>query len=191
MQGINQTLTLRWSQGAQFRGEDLLDLGPASRVPALPVTLQLVGERLLYACGPPGRSHLLEHPRPLRDERIYPGGEGLVGIDPAHQGPLDLAVPPDRLDKEGFPVSELLPNRAQGNPGPGSDPWNCRTQVTLDVQRAHRVQDRPACPVRTGRTAVGWFHIGDLIQLRVGGVQAWFGQAAARRAFDVHQVILR
>src|SRR6476646_2734001 len=65
MEGINQTLTLLWWKGAQFRSEDLLDLGTAARIPALPVALQLVGERLLYACGPPGRSHLLEHPRPL------------------------------------------------------------------------------------------------------------------------------
>ena len=191
MEGINQTLTLVWWKGAQFRGEDLLDLGTAARIPALPVALQLVGERLLYACGPPGRSHLLEHPRPLRDERIHPGGERLIGIDPADQGPLDLAVPPDRLDKEAFPVSELLPNGPQRDPCPRSDPGNCRTQVSLDMQRAHRVQDRPAGPVRTGRTAVSWFHIGDLVQLRVGAVQAWFGQAAAQRAFDVHQVILR
>ena len=191
MEGINQTLTPLWRQRAQFRGEDLLDLGPAAGVPALPVALQLVRERLVHPCGPPGRSHLFEHPGPLRDERINPRCERLIGIDPAHKGPLDLAVPPDSLDKQGFPVRELLPHCAQRDPGPGSDPGNSRTQVTLGVQRAHSVQDGPAGSVRTGRAAICRLDIGDLDQLRIGALQASTGQAAARRAFDVHQVILR
>ena len=161
---------------------------------------------MVNACGPPSGSHLLKHPGPLPDERVHPRGERLIRVDPAHQRSLDLSVPPDRLDKEGFAVGKLLPHRAQGDPCPGGNARNGRAQVTLGVQRAHRVEDRPACPVRPGGAAVGWLDIGDVFEIRVGRVrasavqasvgqapagQALCGQAAAKPAFDVHQVILR
>ena len=144
---------------------------------------------------PPGGRHLLEHPGALRDERLDPGGERLVGIDPAHQRPLDLPVPPDRLDQQRLPVGELLPHGAQRDAGPGGDPGNGRAQVAFGVQGAHRVEDRPARPVRAGRSAVRGLDVSGLIHVEVGcaqaSTQASAGQAAARRAFDVHQVILR
>lgn len=47
-----------------------------------------------------------------------------------------------------------LPHRPQRHPGPLGNPRGGRAQVTLGMQRAHRVNDRPAGPVRPGGPAI-------------------------------------
>ncbi len=85
MQGIYQTLPLLPGKPAQFRGEDLLDLGPSSRVSPLPVEGQLIGERLVDARRPPGGGHLLQHPSTLGDERLDPRRQRLILVNPGDQ----------------------------------------------------------------------------------------------------------
>ena len=181
MQGIYQTLALLSGKPAQFRGEDVLDLGPAGRISPPPVAGQLIGERLVDARRAPGGSHLLQHPSTLGDERLDPRRQRLILVNPGDQRALDLPVAPDRLDQQCLSVGELLPHGSQRNAGPRGDPGDGGAKVPLGVQGSHRLQDRPAGAVRACRATVRRLDVVDLVQIGV----------CAQQAIDMHQVILR
>ena len=179
MQRVHEAFPLLGGKEAKLGREYLLDLSFRAGIPPLPLVLQLVGERLMYPGRPPSGGHFLKDARSLRDECVESLSERLIGIDPGYQGSLDLTVTPNRLEHQGFPVGELLPDGPQRHSGARGDPWDGRAQVTVSVQRAHRVEDRAASAVRAGRPAVRRLDVGRT-QIRL----------VRRRTIDVHHVIL-
>ena len=118
------------------------------------VTPELPGERLMKAGGPPAGTHLLQDPGPLADEQCDPHGPRLVRVDPLDQRSQDLVIAAGRLDQQGLHVGELLPDGPQRDAGPLGDARRGRANVTLGVQGAHRIHDRPPRAVRTGGTTI-------------------------------------